>query len=119
VTWISWIIVELHVQIVLGHVERVLDMLDLWSRPVSSLEQNDIKPTGSIDQVVPRQILGRQADQFFLLLAVYSMHRSTEILRPSRLYLDEHQHRSIFGNQIQFTERGAEVLGNDPIALLT
>src|SRR5262249_49890517 len=45
------------------------------------------------------------------------MHRSTEILRPSRLYLDEHQHRSILGDQIQFTERGTEVLGDDPIAL--
>ena len=94
-------------------------MLDLWSGLVSSLEQHDIKPTGSIDQVVPRQILSRQTDQFFLLLAVHSMDRSTEILRPARLYLDEHQDRTIFGNQIQFTERGAEIFGNDPIALLT
>ena len=91
-------------------------MLDLGSRPVGSLEQHDIKPTGSISQVVPRQILSRQANQFFLLLPVHGMDRPPEILRPSRLHLDEHQHRSVFGNQIQFTERGAKVFGDNPIA---
>lgn len=92
-------------------------MFDLRSCLVSSLKQHDIKPTAPVGQVVPSQILGRQANQLFLLLRVHGMNRSTELLRPARLHFDEHQHRSVFGNEIQFTERGAKVFGDDPIAL--
>src|SRR5678815_4285102 len=92
-------------------------MLDLRSVFVRSLEQHDIEPADPIGQMVPSQILGRQADQLFLLLPVYGMDRTSEILRPSRLHLDEYQHRSVFDNEIQFTERGTEILGDDPIAL--
>src|SRR5678815_5805966 len=78
-------------------------MLDLRSVFVRSLEQHDIEPADPIGQMVPSQILGRQADQLFLLLPVYGMDRTSEILRPSRLHLDEYQHRSVFDNEIQFT----------------
>jgi len=91
-------------------------MLDLRSRLVHSLEQHDIESARPVGQMVPSQVLGRQADQFVLLLPVYGMNRSAEIFGPPGLHLDEHQHRSVFGNEIQFAQRGAEVLSDDPIA---
>ena len=48
---------------------------------------------------------------------MHGVNRTAEILGPAGFHLNKHQYRSVLGDQIQFSQRRAEIPGDDPIPL--
>lgn len=66
--------------------------------------------------MMPREKLRGQADQFPLFSFVHGIEGSAELPGPTRLNLHEYQCWSVFGDQIQFTHRRAQISRDDPVA---
>ena len=85
-------------EIVSGHFEGVLNVLDLRGDGIRALQQDDIESAQSIFDVVAGQILSRQLDQLLLLPLMNGMNGSAERVGPTRFHLDKDQHLTVFSH---------------------
>src|SRR5687767_13668758 len=117
VTWTSWIIAFSPAQIVPWNLKCILNMVDLHPC-CRALKQHDVKPTRAVGPMVPGEELRRQAHQLSLLLPMYGMNRPAKIRRSACLDFHEHEHVAVLRHQIQLAKGRAQVLGDNPVALL-
>lgn len=94
-------------------------MLDLRISFVRPLKEHNVKAAGPVRQMVPGQILGGQLNQLLLFPSMDGMDRPAEFFSSSCLHLDKYQNRTVFGHQVQFPQRGTEILLDNPITLST
>jgi hypothetical protein len=106
-------------EIVTRDVESVLNMLDLRSRGLRPLEQDDVEPAGAVGPMMLREKLRCQSNEFDLFLPVDGFDRSPKIHRPSRLDLHEYQDRTVLSDKVQLAQRRPEIFGNDAITFTT
>jgi hypothetical protein len=105
-------------EIVSGHFEGVLDMLDLRTDGICALQQDDIESALPIFDVVTSQVLRRQADQLLLLPLMDRMDGSAECVGSTRLDLDKDQYLTVFSHYVQFPHRRTQIAGHDSIPLM-
>ena len=105
-------------EIVSGHFEGVLNMLDLRTGGIRALQQDDIEPAEPVLDVVTSQIQRGEADQFLLLPLMDRMDGSAECVGSTRLDLDKDQHLTVFSHYVQLPHRRTQIAGHDPIPLL-